>query len=362
MGQNHVLSIHKSPFPHFASFLRIFFSQPAGIPCTLFFLLKPAHAAEQPNTPSQLLPCPQNTRLAQLEKLCYRLKKNADERTGWANMKKIFSKNAQYQKIDVLQSNRNKRYKYKEFLVEGVRNLNEARRSGWEFSSLLYTDEVPLSGWAREFLANVKTQENFILTHELLQELSRKDDASELMAVVKMREDSFDTLALPENPLLAVFDRPSNRGNLGTLIRSCDALGVNGLLVTGHAVDLYDPEVVTSGMGSFFRMPAVRLSDNAQVKAAIESLRNRYPGFRVIATTAHKQTPIYEEKLDGPCLVMIGNETEGLCRAFYDLADTTVSIPMAPTSSASSFNVSCAATVVLYEIIRQRQKAGNAGW
>lgn len=128
-------------------------------------------------------------------------------------MKKIFSKNAQYQKFEVLQSNRNKRYKYKEFLVEGVRNLNEARRSGWEFSSLLYTDEVPLSGWAREFLANVKTQENFILTHELLQELSRKDDASELMAVVKMREDSFDTLALPENPLLAVFDRPSNRGN-----------------------------------------------------------------------------------------------------------------------------------------------------
>ena len=126
-------------------------------------------------------------------------------------MKKIFSKNAQYQKFEVLQSNRNKRYKYKEFLVEGVRNLNEARRSGWEFSSLLYTDEVPLSGWAREFLANVKTRENFILTRELLQELSRKDDASELMAVVKMREDSFDTLALPENPLLAVFDRPSNR-------------------------------------------------------------------------------------------------------------------------------------------------------
>ena len=59
---------------------------------------------------------------------------------------------------------------------------------------------------------------------------------------------------------------------------------------------------------------------------------------------------------------MIGNETEGLCRAFYELADTTVSIPMAPTSSASSFNVSCAATVILYEIVRQRRLAGNAGW
>ena len=277
-------------------------------------------------------------------------------------MKKIYSRNAQYQKFEVLQTNRNKRYKYGKFLVEGVRNLNEARHSGWQFSSLIYTDEIPLSGWAREFLANVRTEENFVLTKELMHELSRKEDTSELMAIVKMREDSFEALRLPDNPLLAVFDRPSNRGNLGTLIRSCDALGVDGLLITGHAVDLYDPEVITSGMGSFFRMPSIRLSDNAQVEAAIASLRRRYPGFRVIATTAHKKTPLYEETLDGPCLVMIGNETEGLCRAFYELADTTVSIPMAPTSSASSFNVSCAATVILYEIVRQRRLAGNAGW
>ena len=75
-------------------------------------------------------------------------------------MKKIYSRNAQYQKFEVLQTNRNKRYKYGEFLVEGVRNLNEAVRSGWEISSLLYTDEMPLSQWARDFLAQVKTEEN----------------------------------------------------------------------------------------------------------------------------------------------------------------------------------------------------------
>ena len=141
----------------------------------------------------------------------------------------------------MLQTNRNKRYKYGEFLVEGVRNLNEAVRSGWEISSLLYTDEIPLSQWARDFLAQVKTEENYVLTRELMQELSRKEDTSELMAVVKMRDDSFASLRLRENPLLVVFDRPSNRGNLGTLIRSCDALGADALLVTGHAVDLYDP-------------------------------------------------------------------------------------------------------------------------
>lgn len=277
-------------------------------------------------------------------------------------MKKIYSKNAQYQKFEVLQTNRNKRYKYGEFLVEGVRNLNEAVRSGWEISSLLYTDEVPLSQWARDFLAQVKTEENYVLTRELMQELSRKEDTSELMAVVKMRDDSFASLRLRENPLLVVFDRPSNRGNLGTLIRSCDALGADALLVTGHAVDLYDPEVITSGMGSFFRLPSIRLTDNAQMQEVIASLRARYPGFHVIATPAHKKTPVYEEKLDGPCMILVGNETEGLCKSFYEMADTMVSIPMAPSSSASSFNVACAATVILYEVIRQRGLAGNSGW
>lgn len=269
-------------------------------------------------------------------------------------VKKVYSKNAQYQKFEVLQTNRNKRYKYGEFFVEGVRNINEAIANKWKFSSLLYADGAKLSRWAQDVLAHVKTDCNFALAPHLMQELSRKDDTSELLAVVKMRDDSFDSVPLSGNPLIVLFDRPSNRGNLGTLIRSCDALGADALIVTGHAVDLYDPDVITSGMGSFFNVPAVRFSDNAQVEALIAGMRARYPGFRVVATTAHKKTPIYEEPLSGPCLVMIGNETEGLCKSFYELSDTMVSIPMAASSSASSFNVSCAATVILYEITRQR--------
>ena len=274
-------------------------------------------------------------------------------------VKKVYSKNAQYQKFEVLQTNRNKRYKYGEFFVEGVRNINEAIQNKWKFSSLLYADGARLSHWAQDVLAHVKTDCNFALAPNLMQELSRKDDTSELMAVVKMRDDSFASVPLSKNPLIVLFDRPSNRGNLGTLIRSCDALGADALIVTGHAVDLYDPDVITSGMGSFFNVPAVRFSDNAQVEALIADMRARYLDFRVVATTAHKKTPIYEEPLSGPCLVMIGNETEGLCKSFYELSDTMVSIPMAASSSASSFNVSCAATVILYEITRQRAIRGK---
>lgn len=268
--------------------------------------------------------------------------------------KKIASRNADYQKFEVLKTNRNKRYKYGEFFVEGVRNLNEAVRNGWKVSSFLYTPEKPLSGWAQDMLHQVKTDVNYELSAPLMAELSGKEDVSELMAVVKMREDSLERLGKPENPLFVLFDRASNRGNLGTLLRSCDALGADGLILTGHAVDLYDPEVVGASMGSFFNVPAVRVADNETVFRFIAEMKERHPGFLTIGTTAHKQHPIDRQDLSGPLLLMVGNETDGLCHAFKEGCDLLCTIPMAETSSASSFNVACAATVMLYEAVRQR--------
>ena len=267
---------------------------------------------------------------------------------------KIFSKNATYQKFEVLKSNRNKRYKYAEFLVEGVRNINGALQNGWDIRSFLYAGGVPLSSWAEGLLNRVKTLVNYELTSALMAQLSGKEDTSELMAVVAMREDKPERLVLSGNPVLALFDRPSNRGNLGTILRSCDALGVEALIITGHAVDLYDPEVVVSSMGSFFRVPALRLTDNGAVVDFIAELKRRFDGFQVIGTTAHRQHPLYGVDLTKPTLFMIGNETDGLCRAFKDSCDLLATIPMAETAYASSFNVGCAAIVMFYEAARQR--------
>lgn len=270
---------------------------------------------------------------------------------------KIFSKNAAYQKFEVLKENRNKRYKYNEFFVEGVRNINEAVKNNWHISSFIYTKEKALSNWAVDLLNTVKTDINYELTSNLMEDLSNKDDTSELLAVMQMREDSFEQFRFSDNPVLALFDRPSNKGNLGTILRSCDSLGIEGLIITGHAVDLYDPEVIVSSMGSFFKVPAIRISDNHQLETFIKNMKEKYPEFQVIGTTSHKQYPIYKLNLTKPLMYMIGNETEGLCRAYKENCDILATIPMAENSSASSFNVGCAATVMFYEAVRQRNLA-----
>ncbi len=275
--------------------------------------------------------------------------------------KKITSKNADYQKFEVLKTNRNKRYKYGEFFVEGVRNLNGAVKNKWKIASFLYTPEKPLSDWAKGMLSQVKTEVNFELSASLMADLSGKEDTSELMAVVKMREDDLSLLGASENPLLVLFDRASNRGNLGTILRSCDALGADGLILTGHAVDLYDPEVVVASMGSFFNVPAVRVSDNGTVYRFIADMKKKYPDFLAVGTTAHKQHPLWGQELSGPLLLMVGNETDGLCYAFKENCDVLCTIPMAETSSASSFNVACAATAMLYEAVRQRALSKENG-
>ena len=269
-------------------------------------------------------------------------------------IQKIYSKNAAYQKFEVLKTNRNKRYKYNEFFVEGVRNINEAIRNGWTIQSFLYCPEMNLSHWAQDILHTVKTGINYELTEPLMRDLSGKEDTSELLAVVKMRDDRLEDIVLSDNPIIALFDRPSNKGNLGTIIRSCDSFGLDCLLITGHAVDLYEPDVVSSSMGSFFNVHTVRVEDNAYLDRYLEGLRARYPGLQFVGTTAHHETRLQDVDFTRPTVIMIGNETMGLNKAFKEKCDVLATIPMSERSSASSFNVGCAATVCFYEIIRQR--------
>lgn len=271
---------------------------------------------------------------------------------------KIYSKNAAYQKFEVLKSNRNKRYKYNEFLVEGVRNINEAIRNHWEIDSFIYSGENKLSDWAKNILANVKTEVNYELTSQLMQDISSKEDTSELLAIVKMRDDDVSLLYDTKNPLIAVFDRPSNKGNLGTIIRSCDSFGIDGLIITGHAVDLYDPNVVTSSMGSFFNVPVFRVSDNKTLFDFFDKMKNKFQDFQIVGTTAHKETSIFQVDFTVPTAFMIGNETDGLNKTFKQCCNVLMTIPMSEKSSASSFNVGCAATVFFYEAIRQRSLRG----
>jgi len=257
-----------------------------------------------------------------------------------------------FQRFEVIKRNRNKRHKYGEFFVEGVRNINEAIRNDWEISTFLYSGERDLSNWARDILDNVKVEALYKMTDELMDKLSGKEDTSELLAIVKMKPDEFERFKISENLLIVVIDRPSNRGNLGTLIRSCDALGVDGLIMTGHSVDLYDPETIVSSVGTFFSLPVLRLESHKELYEWVQDQKSAGVDFQIIGTSAQADYPVNKCDFTKPTVLLLGNETVGLSRSYKEIADAMVEIPI--DGVASSLNVSCAASIVMYEIKRQR--------
>ena len=97
---------------------------------------------------------------------------------------RIVSKNAAWQKFEVLKTNRNKRHRYRQFFVEGVRNINEAVRSGWQIDAWIYSFEKHVSGWAEDLLASVPVSVQYALSASLMSELSEKTAASELQSLI----------------------------------------------------------------------------------------------------------------------------------------------------------------------------------
>ena len=268
---------------------------------------------------------------------------------------KIHSENNVFQWMDTLKRNRKKRVSEGLFFVEGVQAINFALEYGWQIDTFAYSSNKSLSGWATEILHKSTARQHVEMPMELMEKLSDKEDeTSELIALVAMQDDRLDRIPVDENLLVMVFDRPSSYGNLGAIIRSCEAQKASGLIITGHAVDLYDPKVIRASMGTFFAVPVVRLPSQNELSLWFEETKQKFSNFQIIGTSAKGDCLIDELDLTKPTALLIGNETWGLSAAYKELCHRLARIPM--YGRISSLNVSCAASILLYEVDRQRRK------
>lgn len=268
----------------------------------------------------------------------------------------VSTANSAFQVLESLTTNRVKRHRTRTFLVEGVRPITTALARGWTFEAVIHESGVRLSSWAADVVARADAPIRYEMTPDLVARLSRKDEASELLALIRMPEDDLGRLPIGPALLAAVMDRPSSPGNLGTLIRSCDAFGLDGLVVAGHGVDVYDPATITASRGSLFALPVVQAASAAGVLAWVETARATLGRCDLVGADENGDTDLAAHDFSAPTVVVVGNETHGLSRAWREACDALVRIPMA--GSATSLNVSVAASIVFYEATRQRRIAG----
>jgi len=266
---------------------------------------------------------------------------------------KIYSENNEFQYIETLRRRREKRQKHKEFFIEGVRPINQALSYNWHIRAFIYSREKHLSDWAEGILAHSQASEHYELRLPLLEKLSNKSEPSELLALVTMPADDLSHIPVSEKLLVVIFDRPASPGNLGTLIRSCDALRVDSLIITGHAVDLYDPETISASTGSFFALPTIRLPSQKELLPWLEKTRQQLQHVQIVGSSEDAEIAIDQHDFTQPTLLVVGNETWGMSASYKELCDSIVKIPM--YGSASSLNVASATSIILYEIDRQRR-------
>ncbi len=259
----------------------------------------------------------------------------------------LTTRNDVFQVLQALKTNRQKRSELAESFVEGIESIKQAESAGCPVTRILFADYSGLSGWARDFLARHGDAALLELRNGLYAELADRDEPSELMITVSSPRLSLSDVSLPDNPLVLVFDRPSDRGNLGSVIRSANAFGADLVVINGHGVDARDPKVIRSSLGAVFHTPVIQ-AESLEELSGLFSVLKRKCSLTVVGTDSSGATPLHEAGLARPLAVVIGNEAKGMSVRLKELVDVMVSIPM--TGKVNSLNVACAATAILWHV------------
>jgi len=231
--------------------------------------------------------------------------------------------------------------------IEGFHILDEAIRSGLKFRATFFSHsaEPRAERLLQQMAAHV---EAILLPDALFDSIVPTDAPQGVAALVRCKTFTVDDVLAKSaaGPLLAIAG-VQDPGNLGTILRSAEAFRVGGVLLGEGTVSPFNSKAVRASAGSVFRLPLAK----AGFAEMLGELRKQ--GLRLIATSSHKGTPLAEAKLDGRLAVFVGSEGAGVPRQLLGEMDETVAIPHSPR--VESLNAGVAASIVLYEIARQRQ-------
>ncbi|MEW8956423.1 TrmH family RNA methyltransferase [Clostridium sp.] len=256
-------------------------------------------------------------------------------------MRTIESKDNTFIKEVKKLKDRKQRKASKQFLVEGIKSIEEVISSSYTLDSILYSHKVEgkidsiIEGLTH---SNVKIYE---IKHEILKSLCSTENPQGVLAVVNMKDFKVDVL---NNGFYVLVDKVQDPGNIGTIIRSAHASGAKGIIVTKGTVDIFNDKALRSTMGSAFHIPIIE--DDGDILPYLKS-----KGYKFLVSSLQSDKNFFEVDLKGNLVLCVGNEGSGISDYIYDLGDIRVKIPM--PGGAESLNVAVASSIMMFEIVRQ---------
>lgn len=227
------------------------------------------------------------------------------------------------------------------FVLEGERLISEIPKSDmikYIVAEENYKGKIPDCSYVYRVSGN------------MFEKISDTVNPQGILAVCHILEEDTENVVYGEDQFYVILENVTDPGNMGTIIRTADAAGVDGIFLTKGCVDIYNPKVIRATMGSIFHLPIYRNADGIKLVKNMNKM-----GINTLAAHLKGDRVPYDVDMTKGCAVIIGNEAKGLSDDLRDVAESLVKIPM--PGKAESMNAGVAAGVLIYEAVRQRIKA-----
>ena len=230
-----------------------------------------------------------------------------------------------------------KKYRLDSYIVEGIKMVKEAINEN---------QEIALIAIREDFKIDFDTKNTKIVTisNKIFNDISDVKTPQGILAVIKKNQNN--QIETNSDYILAL-DSLQDPGNMGTIIRTADSANINQIIINKTTVDPYSPKVIRSTMGAIYRTNIIEVED---LKATLKEMKLK--GFQIITTDLKATQSIYDINYNNKTLVVIGNEANGVSQEILQTADKKVIIPM--LGKTESLNASIAASIMIYEYVRQK--------
>lgn len=235
------------------------------------------------------------------------------------------------------------------FIIEGVKELTLAVNNGVQLHSLFVHEGCLLQGDSKYMITKVHDEMENVhimeVSDHVFQSMCYRSN-SELVAIAHKHDVQLEEFKAPDSALLVICSGFEKPGNLGAVMRSADAVGAHGVIIENPILDVFNPNVVRASIGTLFSIPLI-LTDFDTLKSWLQQ-----QDISVIATSPDSDAHYTRYAYPNRVAIVVGNETHGLDQRWFQMAQAVLSIPQ--QGQADSLNAAVSATIVLYEVLRQR--------
>jgi TrmH family RNA methyltransferase len=242
--------------------------------------------------------------------------------------------------LAALQQKSSERRKTGLFVVEGQQELQHCMDAGYEIDTVFFCPEL-----GAEAPDGVRS---FAVTRAIYEKIAYRGSTEGVIAEVRTKSLQLQDLELGHHPLIVVLESVEKPGNLGAILRSADAAGVDAVVVCDPLTDLYNPNLVRSSVGAAFTVPCVACSS----EECIAFLKQR--NIKILTAQLQDSRLYYDTDMTCGTAIVMGTEHDGLTDQWRQAADAHIRIPM--LGKIDSLNVSVSAAILMFEAVRQRQR------